>query len=169
MKTKKKLAFLGMIFLLCFFITGATTQAKQTRTVINFTFAWDLIGHPDRMWETPSGIWQLRDSPHFGHVLTGDADFYGDLYLLSSLVLFDDLLAPTTFNSIGWGTFEFTGNFWEQAVGFTGQINFKIENWHMNGKFTVHGIDGWEGSLIKGTIEGSLLDGINYVQMTIMN
>lgn len=168
MKTKKKLAFFGMIFLLCFFLTGTTTQAKKDKPVINFTFVWDVIDHADRMWESCDGVWHLRDSPHYGHVLTGDADFYGDLYLLSSLNLFDDLLAPTTFNSVGWGTFSFEGNYWEEAVGFSGQINFKIEDFYITAKFTVHGSGGFEGSLIKGTMEG-WLGGINYVQMTIMN
>jgi len=168
MKTNKKLVFFGMIFLLCFFLTGATTQAKQPKTVINFTFQWDVIGHAARMWGTPGGVWHLRDCPHDGHSLTGDADFYGNLYLLSSLNMFDDLLAPTTFNSVGWGTFEFTGNYIEDAVGFSGQINFKIENWYMIGKFTCHGIDGWEGSLLKGTIEGQI-GGTNIAVMTIMN
>ncbi len=169
MKTTKKIAVFGMVFLLCFFLTGATTtQAKKDKPVINFTFVWDVIGHADRMWESCNGVWHLRDTPHDGHVVTGDSDFYGDLFLMSSLNVFDDMMALTTLNSVGWGTFSFEGNYWEEAVGFTGQINFKIHEWYMIGKFTCHGSGGFEGSLIKGTIEG-WIGGTNIVQMTIMN
>ncbi len=70
MKTKKKVILLGMLILLCSLSIGMTAQAKPSRTVINFAFDLNVSGDAERIWETPSGIWQIRNTPHVGSVLS---------------------------------------------------------------------------------------------------
>lgn len=169
MKIGKKTVSLGMIFLFSSIILStALTQAKPDRTTIIFEYTWHEIGHAERMWISEEGIWQLRNTPHIGNVSYCEADFYGDLYLLSDLTVFDDILNPTTFNSVGRGIFEFTGYYNGDIAGFEGKMNFVIENFYITAKFVCHGTGAFDGHLLKGTVE-HWLGGLCYAEMVIWN
>lgn len=167
MKNTKKVYFLGILALLSLVLIAIPTNATIAQTEINYTMVWDVVGLGERMWISEEGVWQLRDVPHFGHVVASEVDFTGNLYLLSSLILFDDLLNPTTYNSIGSGLFEFNGIYNGEPASFTGKINFEINYFHLTGKFNLFGSGSLEGHL-KGTVEG-WLGGIYSVQMSLWN
>lgn len=168
MKTKKKVILLGMLVLLCSLSIGMTTQAKPNRTVIDFAFDLHVSGDAERIWETPSGIWQIRNTPHVGSVLSGESDIAGTFFYLGNLILFDDLFDPTTFNSIGGGIFEFTGTYLGEEAGFTGKLHFTIFEFWATGSFNVQGSGALEGMHLKGTYEG-WLGGVYEAQLVIWN
>ena len=168
MKTKKKVIFLGMLILLCSLSIGMTAQAKPTRTVIDFAFYLEVSGPAERIWVSEDGIWQIRNTPHIGSVLSGESEIQGEFFYLGNLILFDDLLNPTTFNSIGGGVFEFTGTYLGEEAGFTGKLHFTIENFYGTGYFNVHGSGALEGMHLKGTYDG-YLGGIYDAQLVIWN
>jgi hypothetical protein len=169
MKTKKKVILLGMLVLLCSLSIGmTTTQAKPNRTVIDFAFDLNVSGAAERMWETGSGIWQIRNTPHIGSVLSSESGIDGTFFYLGNLILFDDLFDPTTFNSIGGGIFEFIGTYWGEEAGFTGKLHFTIFELYGTGYFNVQGSGAFEGMHLKGTYEGYL--GVVYdAQLVIWN
>ncbi|MHA1203291.1 MAG: hypothetical protein ACTSQ4_12335 [Candidatus Heimdallarchaeaceae archaeon] len=144
MKTKKKVILLGMLVLLCSLSIGMTAQAKPNRTVINFAFDLHVSGAAERIWETGSGIWQIRNTPHIGSVLSGESDIAGTFFYLGNLILFDDLMDPLTFNSIGGGIFEFTGTYLGEEAGFTGKLHFTIFEFYATGYFNVQGSGAFE-------------------------
>ena len=157
MKMGRRLVLLGMTLLICSFIFGAVgVQAKKTTIEVDFVYGWDLIDHAEKMWETPSGIWHLRGSPHYGSVVSSDSCFDGSIIYLGNLNLFDDLMDPTTFNSVGWGTVEFTGKYNGEPVGFAGIVTLKIQNYYITGKFVCHGSGAFDGMLVKVAFEGWL-------------
>ena len=157
MKMGRRVAFLGMTILMCQFIfVTVGVQAKKTTTEINFVYGWDLIDHAERMWESCNGVWHLRGSPHYGTVLSSDSCFKGKIVYMGNLNLFDDLLDPTTFNSVGWGKVEFTGTYKGEPVGFYGNVVLKIHEYYITGKFVCHGTEGFEGLSIKVYFEGWL-------------
>ena len=145
-----------------------TTQAKPNRTVIDFTFDLHVSGDAERIWETGSGIWQIRNTPHIGSVLSSESGLRGEFFYLGNLILFDDLNNPTSFNSIGGGIFEFTGSYFGVEAGFTGKLHFTIENFFATGYFNVLGSGAFEGMHLKGTYSG-LLGGIYDALLVIWN
>ncbi|MHA1211633.1 MAG: hypothetical protein ACTSSH_04140 [Candidatus Heimdallarchaeota archaeon] len=154
MKIKRNVALLGMFILLCTFFIVIPVQAKQpTRTVINFTYALEVSGDAERLWVTEDGIWQIRNTPHEGLILTSDADLNGDLFYLGDLTLFDNLLDPISLNSTGRGPFEFVGEYNGLPASFVGKLHIRIVNFYITGYFVCHGSGSLQG-LLKGTVEG---------------
>jgi len=164
MKTGKKVAFFGMLFLLCFLISGTTmTQAKQYRTVINFDYEMWVSGDADRVWFPSGGIYQARNTPHEGIVTGSDALFDGNFIYIG-----DIMLKLVTLDGVGGGYFEFYGTYNEIAAGFVGILIFKIKGYYLTGTFNCHGTGAFEGKLLKGTIEG-VVGGPYQAQLIIWN
>jgi len=165
MKTTKKVAFFGMILLLCISLGTAMTQAKKAdRIVIDFIYTMDVSGDADRLWYPSGTILQARNTPHEGIVTWSDTDFYGEIYYCGNI-----MLNLVTLDGVGGGYFEFTGVYLEGTVaGFTGRLNFKIKGYYLTGTFNFFGTGAFEGKLLKGTCEG-VVGGPYTAQLIIWN
>lgn len=152
MKLGKKVVVLGIVVLLCSLSIGMMVQAKPDRTEINFEFNWFTLGTPKKEWMTNSGIYQVRMTPHDGSILSSSVDIWGDLYYIGNLIIFD----LATFEAKGGGYIEFTGSYNEFPAGFTGRMNFVIENFYITGTLNLHGSGSLDGMHLKGTMEGPL-------------
>ncbi|MHA1367892.1 MAG: hypothetical protein ACTSP5_16000 [Candidatus Heimdallarchaeota archaeon] len=150
MKIRRNVVLLGMLILLCSFLTVTAVQAKPTRTVINFVYFLETSGEPARIWFSDEGMYQVRGTPHEGHIHTSDSDFSGELFYLGDLTL-----NLTTYEGRGGGLFEFSGEYLGEAASLTGKSHFKIRNFLITGTLLLHGSGSLEG-LIKGTFEGPL-------------
>ncbi|MHA2255522.1 MAG: hypothetical protein ACXAAM_05580 [Candidatus Heimdallarchaeaceae archaeon] len=152
-------------------IVGEPGQPFATTTInlyeidsidtFDFVYNWDVVGDAAETIIDPTGIWQLYQTPHYGSVITDDEDYSGDMYLLSDLHLWDDLLAPTTFNGIGWGDLSFDGVYNDDKAHFDGELCFIIDDFYVFGYF--FGFVGkdikrndFKNSFVFGTTEGPL-------------
>jgi hypothetical protein len=152
MKIGKKTIVFGTLLLLCSFSIGLLAQAKPDRVTITFVYEWTSYGAPEREWMSEDGVYHTIMTPHWGVILSSDADLTGDVFYIGNLVLTD----PAMWVGLGGGTFEFDGLYNGLAAGFSGRFNFKIADFQVVGKLNCHGIGAFEGMLIKGTIIGFL-------------
>lgn len=153
----RRIALIGITILFCSGIFGTiVVQAKNTTTEFDFVYG-GIFDDPERMWVSEDGVWHLRNSFHYYSVISSSgADFEGDFIYLANLNLFDDLMDPTTFNSVGWGSVEFTGTLDGNDIGFAGIGTLKIHDFFITGKMVCHGSGGLGGMLVKITFEGIL-------------
>ncbi len=154
-KTKKFSAIIGLTLLVSTFLAGTMiVQAKSSHTRLSFVYTLvpTDMGDPEP-WQSGK-VWHLRNVGHIGEAWSDTADFYGTVSYLGNLNLFDDLNAPTTMNSVGWGAFSFTGWYNGEYVSFEGTLVLKINDFYVTGMFVCKGSDGFQGMRIMGIFEG---------------
>ena len=141
-------------------------KTLMNRDLLDFEFYYAVTGLAD-MTTDENGVTFFDDVQHSGtitsairHPLSGDIYFDCDLYL------FDEFPALTTFNSIGYGSFEFDGYYKHRSAGFIGTMGFHFDDWNIMGLILAEGTGYLAGCLISGFVTG-LKDGPCYVQLSI--
>lgn len=141
-------------------------KTVMQRDLLDFEFYYSVAGFAG-VSTGDDGVTFFDDVLHYGtitpeckHPLSGDIYFACDLYL------FDEFPTMTTFNSVGYGPFEFNGYYRHRPAGFTGDMSFHFEDWNIMGVILAEGTGYLEGCLILGYVSG-VKDGPCYVEMSI--
>jgi hypothetical protein len=130
---------------------------RDMKKSIDFEFYYAVTGIGG-MSVDDAGIWYFDDVQHSGSITSASKKYLsGDIYFECDLLLFD-VLPPTTFNSIGYGPFEFDGYYKYRPAGFIGTMKFHFDDWQIMGLILAEGTGSLAGCLITGFVTG-LKDG----------